>query len=199
MSTPLRPVVPALAARAEEDLRYIRAVLVSSGRFTAVPGWGAVYMGCVALAAAAVAARCERAEAWLLTWVAAAACAVPGGLLALTRKARALDLPLVSGVGRKFLLGLCPALFVGLVLSVVLHDAGLDALLPLTWLLLYGAAVLAAGAHSIAVVPLMGACFLALGLVAACVPATWGTPLLAAGFGGLHLGFGAWVVRRHGG
>ena len=190
---------PSLASRAEEDLRVIRAAVLASGRFTAVPGWGAVYMGCVALVATAVALAQDSAETWLATWCVAALVAVPGGAWALARKARSLEVPLWSGVGRKFLLGLCPGLAAGLVLSVVLVQAGRHDLLPVTWLTLYGSAILAAGAHSIPVVPGLGACFLVLGLVAACLPLAWGGALLAVGFGGLHVGFGLWVVARHGG
>jgi hypothetical protein len=40
--------------------------------------------------------------------------------------------------------------------------------------------------------------FLALGVIALLAPAT-GLLFLAIGFGGLHLGFGAYIVKRHGG
>ncbi|MFZ5784854.1 MAG: hypothetical protein ACOY3Y_00295, partial [Acidobacteriota bacterium] len=73
------------------------------------------------------------------------------------------------------------------------------ALLPALWLLLYGVAVIAAGAHSVPPVPIMGACFLGLGALALAAPLRWGDALLAAAFGGLHIGFGAWIARRFGG
>jgi len=40
---------------------------------------------------------------------------------------------------------------------------------------------------------------MALGLVALLAPGSWGNALLMAGFGGLQLGFGLWIARRHGG
>jgi hypothetical protein len=40
---------------------------------------------------------------------------------------------------------------------------------------------------------------MALGAVALFAPAGWGDGLMALGFGGLHIGFGLVIARRHGG
>ena len=72
-------------------------------------------------------------------------------------------------------------------------------LLPGMWLMLYGAGVASAGMFSIRLVPTMGALFLLLGALALLAPAAWGTAFLALGFGGLHIGFGLFIARRHGG
>jgi hypothetical protein len=72
-------------------------------------------------------------------------------------------------------------------------------LLPGIWLLLYGCGVVAGGAVSIRVVPLMGSCFMILGVAACLAPPAWGDLFMAFGFGGLHLGFGLLIARRHGG
>ena len=56
-----------------------------------------------------------------------------------------------------------------------------------------------AGAFSVRVVPLMGIGFMALGTLALLVPALSGDVLLAIGFGGLQIAFGAVIARRHGG
>ena len=71
--------------------------------------------------------------------------------------------------------------------------------LPGCWLLLYGAAAATGGAFSVRIVPILGLCFMALGVVAFAVPAAWGHWFMAAGFGGLHIGFGLVIARKYGG
>jgi hypothetical protein len=44
----------------------------------------------------------------------------------------------------------------------------------------------------------MGTGFLLIGGVALFFPA-WGNVLMALGFGGLHIIFGVWIARKHGG
>lgn len=188
---------PTFGDRAVSDLSYIRSTLERSGRFTAVPGWGGVLMGAIALLAAGLSPLAGGGWPWV--WLGAAALAFPSGGWLLLRKARQQGLSLFRGRGPRFLLGLCPPLIAGIVLTPLLWRAGLSGLLPTTWLLLYGTAIMTGGASSIPIVPISGACFMVLGIVAALAPASWGIPLLAAGFGGLHIGFGSWVGVRHGG
>jgi hypothetical protein len=45
----------------------------------------------------------------------------------------------------------------------------------------------------------MGACFMAVGALAAFSPAAFGNAAMLVGFGGLHIVFGAIIARRHGG
>jgi hypothetical protein len=45
----------------------------------------------------------------------------------------------------------------------------------------------------------MGLAFMALGAAALAAPVAWGNAFMAAGFGGLHVLFGIWIARRHGG
>jgi hypothetical protein len=188
-----------LQDRAIENLRFIRDTMERAGAFTGVPGWGGVGMGITAFLAAWIAHQQPSAERWLLTWVAEGWLAFAIGGIAMVRKSSAGDTPLTSKPGRRFVLAYTPPILAGGLLTVALYRAGLTSLLPAMWLLLYGAAVMTGGALSVPIVPVMGACFIALGTLALFVPATWGDPLMAAGFGALHIGFGAWIARRYGG
>ena len=188
-------VAPNLA----EDLRYIRDTMERSAAFTAVSGWGQVLLGFTAIAAALLASRQASSFAWLRIWLAEGLMAVAIGLLACTWKANRRGLPLFSGPARKVALGLAPPLVAGAFLTFLLFRSGLEAALPATWLLLYGAGIMTGGAFSVPIVPLMGLCFMLLGGFAVLGPPAWGNWFLAAGFGGLHIVFGFLIARRHGG
>jgi len=184
--------------RALEDLRYIRETMERSSAFTATPGWGQVVMGVTAVVAASIAARQPTAQAWLTTWLVEALLAVAISVTAMQFKARRAGLPLTSGPGRKFALGFMPCVLVAMLFTVALTRLGLMRLLPGVWMLLYGAGVITGGAFSIPLLPAMGSCFLLAGAMALFVSA-WGNLLMATTFGGLHIFFGLWIAREHGG
>ena len=182
-----------------DNLRYIRETMERAGSFTTVPGVGGMVMGLTALGAAWLAARQVVAARWLAIWLAEAGLALLIGIGATAHKSARARVPLLSGPGRRFVAGFLPTMAAGVVLTMVLFQAGLSAFLPGMWLLLYGASVVSGGAASVRVVPLMGACFMAAGVAALAGPARWGNVLLAAGFGGLHLIFGLVITVKHGG
>jgi hypothetical protein len=182
-----------------DNLRFIRETMERAGAFTAVPGWGGVVMGVSALVATGIAARQSSTGAWLETWLIEGIFAIALGLWAMKRKADSAQLPLFSAPGRRFVLSFAPPLLVGALLTVVLFQAGLSQAIPGTWLLLYGTGVVTGGAFSVRVVPLMGLCFMLVGAIALFCPFSWGTALLGAGFGGLHVVFGIIIARRYGG
>ena len=186
-----------LHERADENLRYIRAAMERAGAFTAVSGLGGVLMGAVALAGAAAAAVQPTPTRWLAVWLGALAVGVAVGVWAIVHKARRVKQALGGSLARRFVLALAASLAPGAILTVALF-ARAPELLPAVWLSCYGAAVIAAGTMSVAAVPIMGGMFLLLGTAAALLPAA-GDWLLAAGFGGLHIAFGIWIARRHGG
>lgn len=185
--------------RAIDDLTFIRDTMARAGTVTSVPGWGGVAMGCTALAASWIAAQQASHAEWLAVWLAEAVLALGIGGVAMVRKADASRTPLFTRAGKLFVRSFFPPILAGAILTAVFYKAGLGDLLPGLWLLLYGAAVTVAGATSVRVVPLLGMSFMALGTVAFLVPSTWGDALMAAGFGGLQIGFGLLIARKHGG
>lgn len=182
-----------------DNLLYIRRTMERAGSFTAVPGAGGVLMGATALAAAWMAASQADASRWLAVWVGEAVLALLIGIAAAARKSARAKMPLLSGPGRRFIAAFVPSMAAGALLTFVLFGAGAVSILPGVWLLLYGAGVVSAGESSVKIVPLMGACFMAVGALALLAPAAWGNPLLAAGFGGLHILCGLAISVKYGG
>lgn len=202
MVRPIRPPRPepvAIQAHALDNLQYIRSAMERAGAFTAVPGVGGIALGCTALAVAVLVRRIGNADAWLVAWLGEAVLACLIGVAAAGRKSHKAGMPLLSGPGRKFLLGFAPPLLAGALLTLVLYRDGMAPVLPGIWLLLYGTGVLCGGAASVRVVPVMGICFMAVGAVALFAPSGWGNGLLAAGFGGLHILFGILITVKYGG
>jgi len=182
-----------------ENLRFIRETMERSTSFTAVPGKGGVAMGITALIATGIALRVTTPEMWLATWGLAALVALAIGVGAMSLKARAANLPIFSGAGRKFALSLSPPLIAGAFMTVALYHQGFISPLAGMWLLLYGVGVVTAGTFSVPVVPLMGLCLMVLGAAALFSPASWANAYLAAGFGGVQVIFGLIIARRYGG
>lgn len=190
---------PALHARAMDNLAFIRDTMEAAGAFTAVSGWGMVAVGIVATVAAMIASARHSVLQSLYVWIAAAVLAPIVMLWAIVRKARRAHMPLLSGPGRKFVLSFSPPMFVGAILTIVLYRAGVIETIPGMWLLLYGTAVVAGGAFSVKIVPVMGICFMLAGIIAVFSPTSWNDWIMAVAFGGLHIAFGIPIARRHGG
>jgi hypothetical protein len=200
---PLRPPPPteppSLHVRAMDNLAYIRNTMEAAGSFTAVSGWGMVAVGVLAALVAAVAARQGTTIGALQVWLASAALLPIVMLVAIVQKARRAKMPLLSGPARKFVLSFSPPIMVGALLTVVMYRGGLVDAIPGMWLLLYGTAVVAGGAFSVQIVPVMGLCFMAAGVVALFSPVYWNQWVMGAAFGGLHIVFGIPIAWRHGG
>ena len=200
---PLRPPPeerdPALSDRALDNLRFIRETMERAGTFTAISGWGIAAVGAVAMIAAFVAELRPTVEWRVSTWVATAAACIALSMWATARKAKRSDISMVSGPAQKLALAFSPAMVVGALLTAALLRIGANELLPGVWLLLYGTAVVAGGAFSVRIIPVMGLCFMVLGALALFTPAWLGSWLMVGGFGLVHVVFGIQIARRHGG
>ena len=184
--------------RAADNLRFIRDTMERAASFTAVPGWGGVLIGFTALAAGAWAERYSLRNQFFV-WLVEAFVALAIAYCAVRLKSRQLSLSLKSRPARRALLSFIPPLVAGGLLSVVLFRMGILNVLPGVWLLLYGASMVTGGAFSVRIVPVMGLCFMATGALSFLAPENWGNAFLMAGFGGLHILFGVFIARRHGG
>jgi hypothetical protein len=182
---------------AQETLAFIRRTMESASTFTAVSGWGIVGVGITGLLASWL-AWSSAVTADLRIWIPAALVSVAVALAANVVKAKRTRVPLWSGALRKMAWVMTPSLVAGAALTVALVEAQALQLLPGTWLVLYGAGVTAGGTFSVRAIRWMGLAFLVLG-TAALVEPQLGLPLLAAGFGGLHVVIGIDIIWRHGG
>ena len=185
--------------RAMDNLRYIRETMERATPFTGISGRGEMAIGVTALVASIFAAQQQNFKAWLAIWLAEGFISLLIAGWSMDRKARATQTPLFSGSGRKAVFSLAPPVIAGGLLTIVLVRAGLSDAIPGVWLLLYGTGVITGGMFSVRAVPAMGLCFMALGALALFSPAAWANWFMAVGFGGLHLLFGAIIVRKYGG
>jgi hypothetical protein len=200
----VRPDTPApepgdVDSHVVRNLRFIRETMEAAGAFTAMSGRAQVVIGTTALVATYVAASQPDRWRWLGVWLVEAVIAAALATVGIVEKSRRRRLPLSSGVSRRFWPSFAAPILVGAVLTAALALRGEHELLPGTWLLLFGAAVIAGGALSVPLVRAMGWSFLALGLAALAVPPSAANLLLGAGFGGLLIAFGFPIARRHGG
>jgi hypothetical protein len=196
----LRPSKPSsVGDHAAENLVFIRQAMERSAAFTSIPGIGGVVMGLVGLATAAAAAQQPTPDRWLVAWLGGAAVAAVLGFAAMTRKARRHGVDLLGANARRFALGMAAPFVAGAAITFELWTVRNFTVMAPAWLLLYGAGVLTGGIFSIPIVRAIGVCFMTLGIAAIGTPSDWGNWWLAAGFGGLQVGFGIYIARNHGG
>jgi hypothetical protein len=187
-----RPV--SLDVHAVATLRYIRASMDAASS-VAVPGSAGIVMGLIAFVAAGVSLVPSLQSYWLAIWLVAAPIAASAGAVLLASSASPTSLIASGAPGRKLAFGLLPCLFAGAVMTAVLWSAERTPAIPGTWLLLYGCALISASVSTTRIVAWMGSCFVAFGIAAFVVPPMLQIPLLALGFGGLHILFGILIGR----
>lgn len=201
---------PALHDKAIRDLAFIRRTIEGAASFTDVPGWGLVGMGVSAVATAMLADRLASAYSWFWLWFMEAAIAVLIGLTTMwykmRRRGRTEPLGEISIPARKFLLGLTPAVVAGAIISAAIlirspetNQQLVSQQLSGVWLLLYGVGIVNGGSFSVRAVPLMGIAFMILGTLTLISGSVSHDVAMGAGFGLVHIGFGLYIARRHGG
>ena len=188
-----------LGDRAIDNLQFIRETMERSTHFTAVPGYGGILMGVTAVAAAFIANGQIYFIDSLTVWLIEAMLAFSIGLLAMWQKSKIGGQSLLSAPAKKFAMSFAPPLIVGVVSVLGVWRYGDYFAMPAICMLSYGAAVVCGGAFSVRVVPIMGWCFIALGIVAFVLPSNYGNLMMGASFGLLHIVFGAIIGKKYGG
>jgi len=194
-------------SRAQDDLQYIRRTLDEAGRLSSISGRGLMAVGFLALGAVAAnhywtGAPWDPAgtrEAALAIWGVVLLLALATGAWSMERKARRAGQVLWSPVLRRALWSYGSAMVLGGVLTLAALRLHYLDLIPAVWLGCYGVAVTSAGVFSVSPVRWMGISFLILSLAGVLAPAGAGLALLGAGFGWLHIAFGAYIAWRHDG
>ena len=203
------------ADRAAEELKVIRQLMERPIRYSTASGLSGIVAGCAALAGVAADWYCSR-RLWhdppIAMWINMAAWAgvfvvAFAGVTILTRlRERAHGMPFWSRVKRRILLTILPPFLAGAGLTAAIVYRwyfGLGpnqwGLIPAIWMLFYGVALWQVGEFSVPEVRILGAAFLAAGLVTA--PFCQNHPYWALGvtFGGFHILYGIIIWSRHGG
>jgi hypothetical protein len=185
-------------SRAADNLRFIRDTMERTASFTAVPGWGGVLIGLTALGAGGISFG-QPLRVQFVVWLIEGLLALAIAGWTVRAKSKRLMLSLGSKPARRALLSFVPPLAAGAVLTAVLYRSQMLGIAPGLWLLLYGAAVVTGGAFSVRIVPVMGLCFMFLGVLSLLAPTSWGDGFLTMGFGVTHIIFGIVIARRYGG
>jgi hypothetical protein len=162
----------------------------------AVPGSAGIVMGMVGIAACTCTFATNLAEHWFAIWLVAAVIAAAAGAVLLLRPVSLRGVSLRGAPLQKFVVCLCPGLIAGAVLTLILVQAGQRDLIAGTWLLLYGCALASASVPTTRMLLVMGALFGIVGTIAFLLPHQPQMVALGAGFGGIHLGFGIWMVSN---
>jgi hypothetical protein len=190
-----------LHEHALDNLRFIRETMERAASFTSIPGWGGFFIGLTATAAAVVSQRYLPASPhlWIRVWLIEAVVAGIIGVVAMHRKGSRANLSFTAAPARRFFVSYSAPLITGAILTVVLTRGQFMSAIPAMWLLLYGTSFVSSGTFSIRVTPIMGVCFMLLGLAASFVSMPVANILLGLGFGGLHIVFGFIIARSYGG
>lgn len=185
--------------RAVDNLRFIRETMERSAVFTSVPGYGGLFMGATAIAAAVIAHFQPNVRDWIVVWLIEALLALAVGLFAMWQKSKVAKTSLLSAPAKKFAMSFLPPLLCGGFITFGLWKYGHFELMIPVWILCYGAAVVCGGAFSVKAVPIMGWCFIAVGAIAFFLPIEFGNFMMALSFGILHIVFGTIIGRKFGG
>jgi hypothetical protein len=192
------------------DLRTIREALEANSRLTSLSGAALVVSGLLTFLAAGLTAEAGLAFAsaraalagaelhsMVLLWSTVLLLSAVLNLLGMLRRARADGQPLAARLGRRVLFAMLPALAVGGALTLAFAMRGGVESIFAVWMLCYGAALIAASAHSLTSVRMLGVFTLAGGAMGLS-GLELDFVLFVSTFGAGHFLLGIWVGVRYG-
>ncbi|MCC7507903.1 MAG: hypothetical protein IT464_00840 [Planctomycetes bacterium] len=195
----------------QQDLQTIRAALEANSRLTSLSGAALLISGFLTFFAAGFTAQAglsvgearaglegEVLRQMVLIWSATLVASAALNLLGMLRRARSDGFPLAARLGRRVLFAMLPALAVGGALTLALTMQGSLQSIFAVWMLCYGAALIAASAHSLTSVRMLGMFTLIGGALGVIPGLELDFVLFVATFGAGHFLLGVWVGVRYG-
>lgn len=194
--------MPALLApleEARENLRVIRQTMERSTQYSTLSGASGVLIGLLAIAGVWATYRMTLTVSTLAAvWIPVLLLAVGIDFVCNKRRAARIGKRVVSPLGAHIVLAALPAFFAGAILTLFFATHGWLLSVWGVWMLCYGLAICAVGLFSVKPVSFLGAAFAAAGGLTLLLPSAWGLPMMAATFGGFHIGYGVLMARRCG-
>lgn len=192
------------------DIRYIREVMELSAEHRVLPDWAAILGGALAFGAALFTRRLagswDAREVLFLppdqklqvtaVWAAVAVLSVAAYWALATRESRRLGVSLKARPTQLARQAMGPSVLAALVLTLSLIGERRYGLIPGVWMLMYGIGLYNAGLFSTEEPRLLGTLFIVTGIATILLLPAHGLALAAAGFGGYHAAFGAYVLWR---
>jgi hypothetical protein len=174
---------------AEQTLSVIRTLMERSTRYTNLSGHAGIAAGILALVGSAL--RVWWNTPLLPTWLGVLVAAAGAIVFFTARMARANGEPFWTRQTRTVVTALLPAFAAALVLTVVLAQARQTALLPGTWMLMWGVGALAMSFFTPRVLSVLGLCFMVCGVLTFLLGPVSDALSMGLTFGLIHLAFGA--------
>lgn len=194
---------PAAVRDASRDLERIRALMERATEYSHLSGVSILLSGVLAVAGVAACAAMKidfdlpaHRDPLALVWGSVFAVAAVQGAAFSVANARRKAEPAWSPLTRQVVVAMLPALFVGAALTGHGLRSGQLDLLPPCWTLAYGSSLMGLGLFAGWRIRLAAVAFLALGAASLFLWKDRGLLTMLAGFGGLHLILGAWVIWK---
>ncbi len=194
------------AREAEENLRTIRELMERSTRHSTFSGLSGVMAGAASIAGCVVTRALtqkslpasEFRSDFITIWSLVIVAAIGIDYLLTKRKAAMVGKRIISRLGKQMVIGAGPGLGTGALLTLFFMQHNIISEIYPMWMLCYGCAVCAVGLFSQREVLYLGAAFLAAGAITLALIPSWGLSMMAVTFGGFHIGYGLAISRKDG-